>query len=161
MGRRLVRRSIRRSQRVRRLANLLGGHAVVGLDVGDEGEIGAAEAAHGLEKQVGLILWIGGGAEMLVGAAADAGALHGREVVGEALVDHVDAVGDAREREHDPGRLHLLPVDGALVAGDVDAGQAARDAAVRGFGRGARSPARWRVRRPAPPRARASSTFQG
>src|SRR5262249_32053846 len=64
---------------------------------------------------------IASGAKVLIGAAANSEPLHGREVVGEALVEHVDPVGDAGESEGDAGVFNADPIDLPLVFGDVDA----------------------------------------
>jgi len=82
-------------------------------------EIADAERAHLLDHDVGERAGIVARLEELVGAAKDAGRLHGRPVLVELGV-HVRAVVDARVRPGDAGGLHLVPVDVALELGDVD-----------------------------------------
>jgi len=60
-------------------------------------------------------------AEELVGAAEDAGRACSRPVRRELRVDRRKAVADSDVGELDFGRPDLIPVDGALVDGDVNA----------------------------------------
>lgn len=90
----------------------------VGLDVDHRGHVARAELAHLLHHQVGLRGRILVGAEELICAAQDAGALHRAPVVLEHRIDEAGPVADARIAELEPApRPHEL----VLVIGDVRA----------------------------------------
>jgi hypothetical protein len=103
-----------------RRLNLSAATSIGGLDVDHRGEL-AAVGAEGLDHQVRLIAHALGGPEELIRPAVDAHAAGLGPVAAEEAVAVARSVAHPDEGEADAAARDLIPVDGALPLGDVDA----------------------------------------